>query len=493
MANSFVRLLCLFVPSNDVNYHNHILSLSAVSFLIFGLQDDYNEGMDDLHIESLYPAKTRFEELGKLLKYIREGSSCQLIAAPGVGRSNLCKFLCYNSAIKDLHLKTDVSRYHFVLVNFSEIKNRGTFDALKFIFLEIISSLRERDLDEEYKVCDDIFKEALSYQDELVFFEGLKRAIDYLAFKKSLNVVFLFERFETYIPQLTDDFFAHLASLRDRAKYKFSIVFSINRPLEELVEAQIMSDFYEYFAGKTVFLPILDKPGLDFRISYLEKLAGIKLSEKLRKDLIALTGGHGKLTKMCLEVILGQGKDKIDEKLLLSQKIVTKTLEEIWDFLLPSEQNFIEEVIKGRDPSILLGMTGSNMFLEQIDLVKKGKITIPLFQTFVKNMTKVEVKNDDVISYDENTNNILIGNEDISEKLTALEFRLLRFLIGNEGKLIERDQIINEVWRDNESVEGVTEQALDQLIFRLRKKIEENPNKPVHLETVKGRGVRFKK
>ena len=441
--------------------------------------------MDDAHIESLYPENSRFLEIENLLKFIKEGSSVQLIGAPGVGRSNFLKFLCYNSKLKKHHLKEAADKYHFVLVNFSEIKNRDVFDSLKFIFLELVSSLRERDMKEEFKITDEIFKEALSYQDELVFFEGLKRAMDYLAYKRNLNVVFLFERFETYVLQLTDDFFTHLASFRDRAKYKFSVVFSTNRPLEDLIEAPIMSDFYEYFAGKNVFLSLSDKEGLNFRLSHLESLTEFKFSEELKKELFVLTGGHSKLTRICLEVLLGQGKEEINKDFLLSQKIVNKALEEIWDFLLPSEQSYLENLIKGKNDE--------NLFLEQIGLVKTGKIAIPLFEEYIKKIEKIESVTKEIIVYDSATNNIILGNDDISERLTGLEFRLLRFLLENEGKLVERDQIINEVWRDNESVEGVTEAALDQLIFRLRKKIEENPNKPEHIKTVKGRGVRFRK
>ena len=61
----------------------------------------------------------------------------------------------------------------------------------------------------------------------------------------------------------------------------------------------------------------------------------------------------------------------------------------------------------------------------------------------------------------------------------------------NSGKILGRDEIINTVWKELSSTAGVTEQALDQLIFRVRKKIEENPNQPQHIQTVKGRGFKF--
>ena len=95
------------------------------------------------------------------------------------------------------------------------------------------------------------------------------------------------------------------------------------------------------------------------------------------------------------------------------------------------------------------------------------------------------------IIYDPETNTIKRGNIVISEQLTASEFRLLRYFLENPTKVLERENIINTVWKDNATTLGVTDQAFDQLLFRLRKKIEQNPNKPVIIETVKGRGVRY--
>ena len=124
-------------------------------------------------------------------------------------------------------------------------------------------------------------------------------------------------------------------------------------------------------------------------------------------------------------------------------------------------------------------------------LVKDGKIAIPLFDEFV---TRFRQEFSDAgkkkIIIDE-SGKILRGNEPLSDKLTSFEFKLLKFLLENEDKVLEREEIINSVWHDLKSKEGVTDQALDQLIFRLRKKIESDPNNPFHIQTIKGRGLKF--
>ncbi|HEX7042540.1 MAG TPA: helix-turn-helix domain-containing protein, partial [Patescibacteria group bacterium] len=60
-----------------------------------------------------------------------------------------------------------------------------------------------------------------------------------------------------------------------------------------------------------------------------------------------------------------------------------------------------------------------------------------------------------------------------------------------KDSVVDREQIIQAVWTDSKTYAGVSDQAVDQLIFRLRKKIEDDPNNPTHIQTVKGRGIKF--
>ena len=93
--------------------------------------------------------------------------------------------------------------------------------------------------------------------------------------------------------------------------------------------------------------------------------------------------------------------------------------------------------------------------------------------------------------YEPATNLIKKGGIVLSDHLTKAEFRLLRHLLQHKDEVVEREDIVTTVWGENASTAGVTEQAIDQLIFRLRRKIETDPNNPLHLVTIKGRGVKF--
>lgn len=433
------------------------------------------------HFEALYPPKTRFYVVEALLHFIKEGNSCQLVGLPGVGRANIFGLLTYNRPAREEHLGENQKWFHFVPVDFSEVRGKPLFEATKLMFLELVESLHERKLEEEYAFVGNIFKDSLSFQDELVLFQGLKKVIDYLAIEKELTIIFLLERFEEYVPVLNKDFFSNLRILRNRAKYRFSVVFSLGRPLEDSLDPFMLSDFYEFLAGHVVYVPREDSVLSDFRLQYLEKVTGKNVSDKNREEIMRLTGGHGKLSRLCFEAFLSTDEEPTIS-FFLSRKPIQGALLEIWHFLTPQEQQEVRDYV-------FSGKKITNKFLGDIDLVKENVLTIPLLVEFLK-LNKAFSKEEKIV-FDSSTNVIKKGELIISDMLTASEFRLLVLLLTHPDEIISREEIITAVWKNTATTAGVTDQAVDQLIFRLRKKIEEDPNNPMHIQTIKGRGIKF--
>lgn len=73
-------------------------------------------------------------------------------------------------------------------------------------------------------------------------------------------------------------------------------------------------------------------------------------------------------------------------------------------------------------------------------------------------------------------------------RLTLMEAELLRYLIKQQGKVISRKAILEDVWGLREDTDT---RAIDNFIVRLRRYIEEEPSRPRHLLTVRGVGYRF--
>lgn len=73
-------------------------------------------------------------------------------------------------------------------------------------------------------------------------------------------------------------------------------------------------------------------------------------------------------------------------------------------------------------------------------------------------------------------------------KLSTKELQVLQYLIQNEGRVVSRDQLLNEVWGYDVYPDTRT---VDNFILNLRKKIEDDPSKPKHLITTYGAGYKF--
>ena len=83
--------------------------------------------IEPTHFESLYPPNTRENEITKIISFIKEGSSCQIIGLSGGGRSNLLGLLTYNRNVRIKHLGENEKWFHFVLSNFAEVRKKSLF------------------------------------------------------------------------------------------------------------------------------------------------------------------------------------------------------------------------------------------------------------------------------------------------------------------------------------------------------------------------------
>ncbi len=72
-------------------------------------------------------------------------------------------------------------------------------------------------------------------------------------------------------------------------------------------------------------------------------------------------------------------------------------------------------------------------------------------------------------------------------KLTALEFKLLAYLIRNENKVVSKQEIFDKVWEDKFTGDG----TLNVHIRKIREAIERDPGNPEYIVTVWGDGYKF--
>lgn len=85
---------------------------------------------------------------------------------------------------------------------------------------------------------------------------------------------------------------------------------------------------------------------------------------------------------------------------------------------------------------------------------------------------------------------VWIDDREVVPPLSVPQFRLLEALYDNHGKVVSRQELIVSVWGDKEAI-GVSEQALDALIRRLRDRLAELEPNHSFLVTIRGYGLRL--
>jgi pSer/pThr/pTyr-binding forkhead associated (FHA) protein len=85
---------------------------------------------------------------------------------------------------------------------------------------------------------------------------------------------------------------------------------------------------------------------------------------------------------------------------------------------------------------------------------------------------------------------VLIGNVEVLPPLSVSQYSLLELLYDRQERVIDRKELIENVWGEEDAV-GVSEQALDALIRRLRDRLAGVD--PIHpyIVTVRGHGLRL--
>jgi two-component system response regulator MtrA len=189
------------------------------------------------------------------------------------------------------------------------------------------------------------------------------------------------------------------------------------------------------------------------------------------------------------------GKD--GEKLILEQKPDIVLL----DWMLPgrSGAEVCENVRKAGFTNLIIMMTAKSQDIDKIDAYSFG-ISDYITKPFNMDVLVAMIENKAKFFIAQPAESLTFGNTQHQPsthmliqdgkriELTILENRILLYFLQNLDRVISREELMEVVWGYTSNVNTRT---LDMHIVRLRKKIEENPDKPRYLVTIRGMGYKF--
>jgi two-component system, OmpR family, KDP operon response regulator KdpE len=143
--------------------------------------------------------------------------------------------------------------------------------------------------------------------------------------------------------------------------------------------------------------------------------------------------------------------------------------------VLQNEEDIIKALDRGADDYIVKPFRTGELLARIRSAVKKSNNEVNLSTVHFEDLSM-------------DFANRLVRKKDQVVKLTATEYSLLSILVRNDGKVLTHQYLLQEVWGDGRQHES---QYLRVFIAQLRKKIEENPNRPTHILTESSIGYRF--
>lgn len=185
------------------------------------------------------------------------------------------------------------------------------------------------------------------------------------------------------------------------------------------------------------------------------------------------------------------------EKLIMEQKPDIVLL----DWMLPGKSGaeVCESVRKAGFSNLIIMVTAKSQDIDKIDAYTFG-VSDYITKPFNMDVLVAMIENKAKFFVSQPAENLSFGNTQHQPsthmlvrngkriELTILENRILLYFLQNVDRVISREELMEVVWGYTSNVNTRT---LDMHIVRLRKKIEENPDKPRHLVTVRGMGYKF--
>jgi DNA-binding response OmpR family regulator len=117
------------------------------------------------------------------------------------------------------------------------------------------------------------------------------------------------------------------------------------------------------------------------------------------------------------------------------------------------------------------------------ELISRIKSVLRRYHKQAQTKTTIEIENVRI-----NTLDGKVYKNGVEVPLTALEYRLLLIFANNIGQVLSRNQLLERIW--DVAGDFVNDNTLTVYIKRLREKLEDNPQQPTLIKTVRGLGYK---
>ena len=433
----------------------------------------------------LFGPNFRQIEVRDIADWINRWESGSVIALPGMGRASFLDYLANHPTALANHLRPDHDEVICVSLDINQLPDLQLATFYRILLRAIYEKLEEfnqslRDIITElYRKCE-------ASQDPFLSQSALRELLQRIRLMQ-VRLVFIFNRFDDFCRNATQEMLATLLDLRDSFRNTVIYIVGVSRELHFLTALDQKHPLYQVIDTHHCYLGPLTSADCRNMISTRLSHASAQLQHDAQHQLGPLTGCISALNRVCCQLL-----DQFPELLtspdltsvLLAHDAVQFRISRIWNALTSTEQYAL--IARHEEP------ISNNLSDSQIDVLSQlgiwnaneKDLNGSIMQAFADKQAKTETG---MLRIDESTDLIMRGRHPITA-MSPLEEGVLRFLLQRPQKRCSYSEIILAVWDvDDSGRKGVTDQALHQVARRVRLHIETDPSQPRYLVNYRGK------
>lgn len=207
-------------------------------------------------------------------------------------------------------------------------------------------------------------------------------------------------------------------------------------------------------------------------------------------------------------VLISQTGELQGQRWILNQDEIVIGRAPDCDIVVPDRQVSREHAIlrRGANGFVIQDMGSKNgthvngVRIEDQQQLRDGDvimIALALKLTFVGTESTVPLSMEDAaemglgrLRMDPEAHRVWVSGAEVEPPLSPAQYRLLNLLYRNPGKVVSRSEVVTSVWPESQE-EGISEQAIDALVRRLRDRLNEVDPNYAYIVTVRGHGFRL--
>jgi hypothetical protein len=454
-----------------------------------------------------YSSSYRAAETRQVMDWIRAGQCGCIVGLRGSGKSNFIRFLLRLDT-QQYCLGQEQVNFTFVLVNLLFLTERSEWGVYEMILNNLLAQLHPPDMaDGMILEVKTLHHEMMRVHDVLTAERAVERCMALLCQQPTRRLVLLFDEFDAVFRDLPASLFRCLRAMRDTSKDQISYIVAATHDLADLRHdlPEEVEHFYRLVSRNSCWLGPYCEADARQMSGYLTSRRALALSEKDATRLFELSGGHASLLKTLLGLLWNGdnpgGLEKPAAALATpsarlsardearrpfgKESAIERECQKLWGSLSENEKAALCS-FSNSDP---LDERALNHLIERGLLRQSGNnaqsIFSPLLASFVREQAPPPQKG----TYLSRSPQVVQLDGQRIEHLTELEFELLFYLYEHHDQVCTKNDLIAKVYQQR--YDATSDEMLQALILRLRKKIEPDFQHPRYISTIRGEGYKF--